>query len=72
MSPEVGGSRRTAIRAKVDLPQPDSPTRPRVSPAAKLRLTSFTASTRAERGSNNPRRAAKARVTCRNSINMLK
>ena len=36
---------RTASRASVDLPQPDSPTRPRTSPAAISRLTPSTACT---------------------------
>ena len=34
ISPEVGSSSRTMQRPRVDLPQPDSPTRPRVSPRA--------------------------------------
>ena len=32
MRPDVGSSRRTSRRASVDLPQPDSPTMPSVSP----------------------------------------
>ena len=32
ISPEVGSMRRSSMRATVLLPEPDSPTRPRVSP----------------------------------------
>ena len=44
-SPEVGSIRRSTQRPVVDLPQPDSPTRPRVSPAATSKLTPSTACT---------------------------
>jgi hypothetical protein len=46
--PEVlvpGGSRRRTAAARVDLPQPDSPARPRVSPGSRVRLTPRTADT---------------------------
>ena len=38
IEPEVGRSRPTTRRARVDLPQPDSPTTPRVSPFFTSRL----------------------------------
>ena len=41
--PLVGWASRSSIRATVVLPDPDSPTSPRVSPRATLRLTSSTA-----------------------------
>ena len=44
------------------LPQPDSPTRPRVSPGARSKLTPATARTR-------PRAAAKLTVRSRTSSN---
>src|SRR5215469_7204661 len=43
MRPASGVSRRTRQRARVDLPQPDSPTIPRVSPRATVKLTSLRA-----------------------------
>ena len=42
-SPEVTGCRPTMTRAVVDLPQPDSPTSPSVSPRLTLSETSLTA-----------------------------
>ena len=45
--PAVGSSSRTMQRASVDLPQPDSPTIPRVSPALTLKVTPSTAFTEA-------------------------
>ena len=44
-SPALGSISRRMHRPVVDLPQPDSPTRPRVSPAAMLKLTPSTART---------------------------
>src|SRR6266566_1024862 len=44
-SPEVGSMRRRMQRPVVDLPQPDSPTSPKVSPASSSKLTSLTAYT---------------------------
>ncbi len=35
MAPLVGSISRSTLRATVDLPQPDSPTSPSVSPVAK-------------------------------------
>ncbi|MGY4373901.1 hypothetical protein ACVWZ3_001540 [Bradyrhizobium sp. i1.3.6] len=37
--PELGGSRPTTIRATVVLPEPDSPTRAKVSPFLMSKLT---------------------------------
>ena len=45
MVPSVGSIRRNTVRAKVDLPQPLSPTSPKVSPAAIEKLTPSTAKT---------------------------
>src|SRR5699024_4930150 len=47
--PEVGAMRRTMVRARVDLPHPDSPTRPSVSPLAMFMLTPESACTSARR-----------------------
>ncbi len=47
--PEVGSSSRTSIRPVVDFPQPDSPTRPSVCPAARSKETPSTARTGAPR-----------------------
>src|SRR3954454_20593893 len=46
MTPRVRGTRPRIASATVDLPQPDSPTRPRHSPARRLRLTPLTARSR--------------------------
>ena len=46
MSPASGSCRRTRQRARVDLPQPDSPTMPSVSPRATVSETSSTARNR--------------------------
>ena len=43
MEPELGCCNRRIVRPRVDLPQPDSPTRPRVCPARTVRLTPSTA-----------------------------
>ncbi len=43
--PSVGSSRRTMVRPSVDLPQPDSPTRPSVRPASTRKPTPSTART---------------------------
>ena len=43
--PAVGRNSRTAQRASVVFPHPDSPTSPSVSPSAKTKLTSSTACT---------------------------
>ena len=41
----AGGSRRRMVSASVLLPEPDSPTMPRVPPASRLSVTSSTART---------------------------
>src|SRR5690606_6435044 len=43
--PELGSIRRATIRPMVDLPDPDSPTRPKASPGRIEKLTSLTART---------------------------
>ena len=43
--PDVAGSRRSSMRPVVDLPHPDSPTRPSVSPRRTWKLTPQTACT---------------------------
>ena len=47
MLPSVTPTSRITARAKVDLPQPDSPTRPTVSPRRTSRVTPSTARTSA-------------------------
>ena len=44
MAPATGAWRPQIIRATVDLPEPDSPTRPKTSPSRMSNDTSFTAS----------------------------
>src|SRR5690606_39207596 len=51
MVPSLTGWRPTMTRAVVDLPQPDSPTMPSVSPRDTVRETSLTAWTRSGRNS---------------------
>src|SRR5215510_5516007 len=53
-SPEVGSMSRRMQRPVVDFPQPDSPTRPRVSPAWMSKLTPSTAWTRATSREKSP------------------
>ena len=48
ISPAVGSSSRSSVRPSVDLPQPDSPTRPSVSPRRTSRSTPSTAWTLAD------------------------
>src|SRR5690242_13253315 len=45
IAPSVGSIRRNTVRPTVDLPQPDSPTSPRVSPSRIEKLTPSTANT---------------------------
>ena len=60
MSPEVGVMSFMIIRPVVVLPQPDSPTRPTVSPPAMSKLIPSTARTaRAGPRSKSPRRTGK-------------
>ena len=51
--PPVGSSRRMSVRDSVVLPQPDSPTRPSVSPSRRCSVTSSTACTCATARSNS-------------------
>ncbi len=53
--PEVAGSRRSTSRPVVDLPHPDSPTRPRVWPRARSNETPHTAWTWSARRPQEPR-----------------
>ncbi len=54
ISPEVGSISRMMQRPVVDLPQPDSPTRPSVSPGRMSSVTPSTARTRASSRARNP------------------
>src|SRR5437870_9850309 len=58
-SPEVGSMSRRVVRPVVDLPQPDSPTRPSVSPGRMSNDTSSTACTRATSRESRPPRIGK-------------
>src|SRR5665647_986671 len=53
-SPEVGVSKLTSILPVVDLPQPDSPTKPKVSPLKILNDTPSTALTKSVVLPNTP------------------
>src|SRR5215207_7112261 len=54
ISPLVGSIKRRIVRPNVDLPHPDSPTKPRVSPSLIDRLTPSTALTAPLPRENNP------------------
>jgi hypothetical protein len=54
MVPPAGSSRRTAARARVDLPHPDSPTRPTASPCPTVNDTPSTARIATARPSRQP------------------
>src|SRR5437764_3900700 len=58
-SPLVAGISRRMVRPTVVLPQPDSPTRPRVSPGLMAKLTSSTACTQATTRCSKPPRTGK-------------
>src|SRR5215468_10679147 len=58
-SPAVGSIRRRMQRPVVDLPHPDSPTSPRVSPSMMSKDTSSTAWTRATSREKRPPRMGK-------------
>src|SRR5215210_755515 len=70
--PSVGSTRRSTVRPSVVLPQPDSPTRPRVSPRRTKKLTSSTALTQATVRCRRPpftgkyltRRSTSSSVSC--------
>src|SRR5215467_13680905 len=53
-SPEVGSMSRRMQRPVVDLPHPDSPTSPKVSPALSSKLTPLTACTRSTSREKTP------------------
>ena len=58
MLPLVGSTSRRMLRATVDLPQPDSPTIPSVSPTPTVKLTPSTACTVPTRRRSTPPRTA--------------
>ena len=66
--PSVASIRRMIARDMVVLPQPDSPTSPTVSPSSMLKVTSFTAWTRAtSRSTMNPSLIGKKTFRCSTS-----
>lgn len=65
--PAVGGRSRTAMRASVDLPHPDSPTRPSVSPRRTESDTPSTARTSPRTLPSTPCRTVNERLTSRKS-----
>ena len=67
ISPPVGGRSRTAMRASVDLPHPDSPTRPSVSPRRTESDTPSTARTSPRTLPSTPCRTVNERLTSRKS-----
>ena len=67
ISPSVGSSSRTMVRPSVDLPHPDSPTSPSVSPSRTAKLTSSTACTFATARCMTPWRIGKYFLTWRTS-----
>ena len=58
MAPLDGSTSRSTLRATVDLPQPDSPTSPSVSPLPTEKLTPSTACTVPTRRRSTPPRTA--------------
>src|ERR1019366_10288120 len=67
MLPLVGSISRKMVRPTVDLPQPDSPTRPSVSPCAIEKLTPSTANTVPPARCNRPLRIGKCFLRSRTS-----
>ncbi len=67
MLPPVGSISRSTVRPTVDLPQPDSPTRPSVSPARIEKLTPSTANTVPAARCNSPLRTGKCFLRSRTS-----
>src|ERR1017187_1685602 len=65
--PPVGSISRKIVRPTVDLPQPDSPTRPRVSPCAIEKLMPSTANTVPPARCNKPFRTGKCFLRSRTS-----
>ena len=66
--PAVGSSSLSISRAVVDLPQPDSPTMPSVSPRRTLSVTSSTACTSPALRENTPEATGKRLVSPSTSI----
>src|SRR5947207_5344551 len=71
MLPAVGSIRRNTVRPTVDLPQPDSPTRPSVSPASIVKLTPSTANTVPPARCSSPLRIGKCFLRSRTSSTAL-
>src|SRR3954470_7075793 len=69
IEPDVGSTRRSSRRAVVDLPQPDSPTSPSVSPRMTSKDTPSTALTAPTWRRKNPERIGKCLK--RPSISMI-
>src|ERR1019366_9146714 len=67
MLPPVGSIRRRMVRPTVDLPQPDSPPRPSVSPCAIEKLMPSTANTVPPARCNRPLRTGKCFLRSRTS-----
>src|ERR1700690_3692930 len=67
MLPPVGSISRRMVRPTVDLPQPDSPTRPSVSPGAIEKLMPSTANTVPPARCNRPLRTGKCFLRSRTS-----
>src|SRR5215471_13241259 len=67
MLPAVGSISRSIVRPTVDLPQPDSPTSPSVSPASIVKLTPSTANTVPPARCSSPLRMGKCFLRSRTS-----
>src|SRR5262249_10384503 len=67
MVPAVGSISRSTVRPTVDLPQPDSPTSPSVSPASIVKLTPSTANTVPAARCSSPLRMGKCFLRSRTS-----
>src|SRR5690554_2925077 len=67
MSPEVGSRASMSILAIVVLPEPDSPTRPKVEPAATSKLTPPTAC----KGAGRPNMPLRTWKTLRRSLTLM-
>src|SRR5262245_36190838 len=65
--PAVGSMSRNTVRPTVDLPQPDSPTNPSVSPASIVKLTPSTANTVPPARCSSPLRTGKCFLRSRTS-----
>src|SRR5579885_109618 len=67
IEPAVGSMSRSTVRPTVDLPQPDSPTSPSVSPLRMLKLTPSTAKTAPAVRCSSPLRIGKCFLRSRTS-----